>query len=383
LLGGAVAAHYLAQSDPAAHRQLADTGLDYFKFIAVVGSLYAICGGILLDITGTGNARINTLLLGSSLLFSNVLGTTGASLLLIRPYLRLNRERLRPFHIVFFIFIVSNASGILTPIGPPLFLGYLNGVPFDWPLRHCWPAALFMNGALLSVFALLDARVPSVKSGPRKVYFRGRRNLLFLGLALVGIFGETTLNPLLPDLKHWPLGALLMTAAGAAAYLCADRKTLAANEFNFTALTEVAILFAGIFVTMMPALEFVSAHAAAWDLRSPGQFYWATGTTSAVLDNAPAYLNSLSAALGLHGLRLNPGDVARFAAENERHLLGISLGAVVFGGCTYIGNGPNLMVKAIAEAADAPVPSFFGYIVCYTAPILLPTLLAAGWLFLN
>ena len=385
-LGLIVVAIYFAQLGGYGREKVLETALEYFKFIALVGSLFVVSGGILIDISGGGHPRVNTLLLMSGLALANIVGTTGASALLIRPYLRINKDRLRPFHVVLFIFIISNCAGALTPIGdPPLFLGYINGVPFEWTILHCWKPWLLANGLLLAVFFVLDSTLApkTHHHNPNKVVIAGWKNVLCLGVVLLGVFLDQLVAQWNPNLAQVPSGALLMLAAAFTAYGLSDRRILQHNDFHLGPIKEVALLFVGIFATMMPALAYLQANAANLGIKTPGGFYFASGSLSSVLDNAPAYLNFLSAAMGLERLTLNPADVKHFADAFPDYLRAISLGAVFFGACTYIGNGPNFMVKAIAESAGAHTPGFFAYIFKYTLPILIPIFVLVWYIFLR
>ncbi len=354
------------------HRML-ETAVDYFSFIVLIGSLFVAAGGIFLHTERRATPALNLLILSSGAVLSNILGTTGASMLLIRPFLRINRPRFSEFHLVFFIFIVSNLGGALTPIGdPPLLLGYLKGVPFHWTIVHVWPAWLMALVLVLALFYLLDLRSyrawfaqnrdhPAL---PGHLHVHGARSLLFLLIILAAVFTST------------PSREVIMIAAAAASYRFARKEALRANEFTFAPIREVAVLFAGIFATMVPALDWLNLNAGRIGLKTPGQYYWATGALSSILDNAPTYLNFLSAALGLQGLSLDqPGHVETLIAQHGRFLLAISVSSVFFGAMTYIGNGPNFMVKSIAEHHGVKCPSFFGYIVKYSLPVLLPIFL--------
>lgn len=365
-LGLFVCAYYVLYRD---YHRMAETLIDYVSFIVLIGSLFVAAGGIFLHTERRATPLLNTALLAAGALVSNVLGTTGASMLLIRPFLRINRSRVHGYHVVFFIFVVSNIGGALTPIGdPPLFLGYLNGVPFLWTVEkmwHIWLAALIL---VLAVFYALDSyslRKWSLEHPqPAKaahVELRGTRNFFFLFIILAAVFAST------------PVREIIMIAAAAAAYRFAKKDALRANEFTFEPIREVAVLFAGIFATMVPALDWLALNADRIGIRTPGQYYWATGLLSSFLDNAPTYLNFLSAAMGLHRLALgNPEHMALLRTDHAAYLQAISAAAVFFGACTYIGNGPNFMVKSIAEQHRVKCPSFFGYILCYTVPVLIP-----------
>jgi Na+/H+ antiporter NhaD/arsenite permease-like protein len=306
-------------------------------------------------------------------------GTTGAAMLLIRPWIRMNRSRFAAFHTVFFIFIVANVGGCLTPIAnPPLFLGFIEGVPFWWIFQHCWSAWLTVNAALLIIFYVLDRanfrRSPPPPPEPDEDCFalRGAHNLLFFAVIIGSLF--------IPDPPF--LREALMVAAAIASCLTTSREAHLANGFTFAPIKEVSWLFAGIFATMLPALDYLDVHARHLGISTPMHFYWLAGGLSAILDNAPTYLAFAATAFGLHNLNLeHPGDMATFLANDPIHLLAISIGAVLFGAMTYLGNGPNLMVKSITEAAGVPTPNFAAYVYRYAVPILLPLLALVAWIF--
>jgi Na+/H+ antiporter NhaD/arsenite permease-like protein len=374
-LGLIVCAYYVLVLD---YRRMLEISVDYFSFIVLIGSLFVASGGIFLHTERHATPWMNTLLLAIGALAANVLGTTGASVLLIRPFLRINRPRVRGFHVVFFIFIVSNMGGALTPIGdPPLFLGYLNGVPFQWTLLQVWHIWLPAIILVLAVFFLFDTysyrqwrEEKHRRLREAGLELRGSRNFFFLVIILVAVFAAT------------PVREIIMITAAAAAYRFANKEALRANEFTFTPIKEVAILFAGIFATMVPALDWLALNADRIGIRTPGQFYWASGILSSFLDNAPTYLNFLSAAMGLHHMVLgNPEHMKILISEHARYLQAISVAAVFFGANTYIGNGPNFMVKSIAEHAGVKCPSFFGYIFRYSLPVLIPLFFLIWFLF--
>lgn len=401
--------------------QLLHTGMEYISFIVLIGSLFVVSGGIHIRIKGKSKPLANTFLLAIGAVVSNVLGTTGASMILLRPYLRMNRYRIQPYHVVFFIFVVSNMGGALTPIGdPPLFLGYLRGIPFFWVAEHLWLKWLVGMVAVLGVFYVIDlinfGRLSaSVRHGAEGAEAEGEvsglQNVFFLAVILAAVFISDP--PLVRE--------VLMVLAAGGSYLTTHHELHRKNDFNFHPIMEVAILFLGIFATMMPALNWLQANAASIGIHSPGQFYWSTGSLSAFLDNAPTYLSLLTAGFGLlvppeavaqlqdiirehgtdlsstfalqgEGIRNTMGILLRYhydlvASGNvpqdiimSSYLLGnhqayvqaISLGAVFFGACTYIANGPNFMVKSIAEHSGVPCPSFFGYVFRYTLPVLIP-----------
>ncbi|MCX5975142.1 MAG: sodium:proton antiporter [Coprothermobacterota bacterium] len=318
--------------------RLVKTGLEYFSFIVLIGSLFVVAGGILIRIKGATTPWMNAVVLLVGAVISNVIGTTGASVLLIRPFLRLNKARFSGYLVVFFIFIVSNVGGALTPIGdPPLFLGYLVGVPFFWLLGRVWHIWLLVVLVLVAIFLFFDFRnrrgldEPAFEEG-RGVRFMGWYNLLFLLAILVAVFLDT------------PWRELLMLAAAAGSYISTPRAIHADNAFDFHPIKEVALLFLGIFATMMPTLDYLESHASSLGLSAPGTYYWATGSLSAFLDNAPTYLAFLSAAMGFTG-----SDVAGMLHSSPLLIVAISLGAVFFGAANYIGNGPNFIVRSIVS----------------------------------
>ena len=431
---GAVAVGYYGLGLHAPGRVL-ETAREYFSFIVLIGSLFVVSGGIHITVQGEATPRVNVLFLLLGAVLANVFGTTGASMLLIRPWLRMNRYRVTAHHVVFFIFLVSNVGGCLTPIGdPPLFLGYLRGVPFGWVLQHCWPAWLTAVSILLFLFYLIDARnyrrAPievreRLAEPPDQWRFQGLPNLGFLAVIVGAVF---ITRP--PGLREG-----VMIAAAVGSYLTTPRRVHESNEFHFHPLREVAILFAGIFATMMPALDWLYLHAASLGASTPSFYYWSAGTLSSVLDNAPTYLSFLSTALGafagpdvvasvqgylaahggdlttlagvsvtdpvfpildslrtLHGTRVDPGtlgtadiQMAQLLGDPaaSRCLVAISVGAVFFGANTYIGNGPNFMVKAIADHQNVHTPGFLAYVACYTLPIMLPVLTVVWVLFIR
>lgn len=378
-LGLFTAGYYVIILRDGAH--MLEVAHEYVSFIALVGSLFIVAGGIHIRVRGESTPLRNTLFLATGALLANIVGTTGAAMLMIRPWIRMNKYRITAFHVVFFIFIVANVGGALTPIGdPPLFLGYLRGVPFFWSVEHLWPAWAFVLGGLLALFYVLDRinfrRAPEVvrelETGYEKFRIDGKRNLFFVTLILLAVF--------LPS----PWRELLMAGAAAGSWYFTPQPVHDSNHFHFHPVKEVAWLFFGIFGTMVPALDYLQAHADQLGIGKPVEFYAMTGLLSSCLDNAPTYLAFLAAGLGQQGLSLkSTADVALFAAEHATTLAAISLGAVFFGAATYIGNGPNFMVKSICEHAKVRTPTFFGYILRYTLPMLLPLLAAAAWLFLR
>jgi len=325
------------------------------------------------------------LFLAMGAVLANLIGTTGASVLLIRPVLRINSERQHTAHLpIFFIFTVSNLGGLLTPLGdPPLFLGFLNGVPFSWTLT-LWPEWLLVNGVVLTLFLIWDTiahgREPARasardKSEAEPLRLRGLVNILFLA----GIMGGVLLQGTLPSPRGEVAGGAVMLAMAVLSLLFTPRGLRAANAFTWEPIAEVAILFAGIFVTMVPALEILAGHGGALGISQPWQFFWLTGILSAFLDNAPTYLTFATMAAGSEDFALLVhGQVP--GLDGPLVLKAISCGAVFMGALTYIGNGPNFMVKAIADAAGYRTPSFFGYLA-YSCLILLPVFVLVTILF--
>jgi Na+/H+ antiporter NhaD/arsenite permease-like protein len=373
-LGGITLVYYLAGLQ--AHGRVFQVGHEYVSFIALIGSLFIVSGGIHIHVKGEATPLANVWFLLAGAVLANVLGTTGASMLLIRPWIRMNKYRVTAHHIVFFIFIVSNVGGSLTPVGdPPLFLGYLKGVPFWWVAAHCWPMWAVGVSALLAMFFVVDSfnyrRAPKVvrekETAHEQWRFDGLPNLLFLAVILGAVFIS---DP--PFLREG-----LMAAAAAGSYFTTRKPVHEANHFTFHPLREVAILFAGIFATMMPARDWLQCNASQAGNPTPAFFYWGSGMLSSVLDNAPTYLSFLSALMGA----AHEADVPHLLTTQTASLVAASVGAVFFGANTYIGNGPNFMVKSIADRQKVHTPTFIGFIFKYTLPYMLPTLLLVWWLF--
>jgi len=363
---------------------------EYAAFVCLLGALFVISGGIVVRGTLAGTPGLNAGLLALGAVLASIVGTTGASMVLVRPLLRANSVRRRVAHVVvFFIFVVSNAGGLLTPLGdPPLFLGYLRGVPFLWTLRLL-AAWAFVNGALVLLFYVVDStlfrkedlatpgdldEVAVAHAVP--VHVAGRRNAVLLLLVVALLLASGTLG--LP-LAVQVAGLVLLAAAS---WLATPRALRAENGFTWGPIVEVAALFAGIFATMIPALEILNAKGVALGLEEPWHFFWASGVLSSFLDNAPTYLAFASAASGLAGT--DAGDLSALIASpgGNELLVAISLGSVLMGANTYVGNGPNFMVKAIAERAGVRMPGFFGYMV-WSGAVLLPLFVVVTLLFVR
>ena len=377
--------------------------VDYVPFLILLGALFTIGGGIYVRGTLRGSPPVNAAIIAIGTVIASVVGTTGAAMLLIRPLLRANRERRRRAHtVVFFIFLVANIGGSLTPLGdPPLFLGFLHGVPFFWTLR-LWPESLLVAVLLLAAYLALDtfhwrredATVRARSTAPHEpLRIEGWHNFLLLGGVLAAVIASGLLHgaalQILGVHRDLPtLGRdLVLIALAWLSWRTTPRQVRRDNEYSWAPIREVAILFAGIFATIIPALAILRAGEAGAlgfvvrSVQSPADFFWASGALSSFLDNAPTYLTFLSTELG----RFYPGlperaAIARLITEHDIYLKAISLGAVYMGANTYIGNAPNFMVKSIAEERGIVMPSFFGYMAWSTC-VLIPTFLLVTWVF--
>ncbi len=344
---------------------------DYASFLILLAALFIVSGGIVLrgDIRATPAINVGFLLVGAIL--ANFMGTTGASMLLIRPLLQTNSERQKTLHIpIFFIFLVSNIGGCLTPLGdPPLFMGFIKGVPFFWTLK-LFPYWLSIVSSVLITFYFFDKHqynreerldIIRDKMNIIPLHLSGGLNFLWIGGIISGFF------------MPFPFREGMMILMAILSLLTTNKRHRRDNQFNYNPIIEVAVLFAGIFITMVPALLILNARGAEFGVNKPWQFFWLTGTLSSFLDNTPTYLTffSMAQGLGLNGEML--GIPALF-------LKAISVGAVFMGANSYIGNGPNFMVKSIAEEYKHKMPSFFGYMV-YSFAILIPFYLAITLVF--
>ena len=366
---------------------------DYMPFIILLWSLYTVSGGILLSGTLRGTPVVNTAMLTVGTALASWMGTTGAAMLMIRPFLRANRHRKqRTFMVVFFIFLVANVGGSLTPLGdPPLFLGFLHGVNFFWTLKVL-PHMLLTAAVLLVIYFVLDTRYyrrekVAAGGGADKVPLRleGSHNFIFL----LGIIGAVLMSGVVKlgvvDLFGVHRGVqdyfrdFLLIIMGLLSMVTTPLETRERNEFTWFPIIEVAYLFIGIFITMIPCLLILKAGskgALAFVIaavQTPAHYFWITGMLSSFLDNAPTYLTFFNTAIGSFAADLKePAAVAVMMTERAVYLKAISAGAVFFGACSYIGNAPNFMVRSIAEEAGTPMPSFFGYIAKYTLVFLVP-----------
>ena len=375
---------------------LLEKAQEYVSFLALLAALFIVTGGIYVRGSLSGTTLVNTGVLGLGALLASWIGTTGASVLLIRPLLRANAPRERKAHIVvFFIFVVSNCGGLLTPLGdPPLFLGFLKGVPFGWTFRLTreW---LFVNGLLLLIFNFWDQVVfdreekerpgsqleAVMEHEPLGIEGGASFGLLAAIVAVIYAAGSGFAN----DGRPWPFGVQegLMGAIALAGWWLTPDRIHEKNHFHFDPIVEVAVLFAGIFVTMAPALLLLNANAHHFALTEPWHYFWSAGVLSSFLDNAPTYLTFAATACGQGGVSLEGRYLAQYLAlgpHAAETLAAIATGAVCMGANSYIGNGPNFMVKAIAEARGIRMPSFFAY-MGYSGAVLIPIFVAATFLF--
>jgi Na+/H+ antiporter NhaD/arsenite permease-like protein len=378
---------------------LVDTGLnEYVPFVALLGTLYVVTGGLRISGAPRGTPEVNTGMLGLGVLLGGAIGTPGAALLMLRPLIRANRHRQRTTHIfVFFIILVANVGGALSPIGnAPLFLGYLRGVPFFWPSVHLALPTLTLSAGLLATFYALEhylrrghgEGVHAIEE-IEKLGVEGGINLVLLAAAIVAIMPRVVFAGSAAIVvlgARWPVvdaaSDVLLLAIAAASCLLTAPAVRRANDFAWAPLIEVGVLFAALFVTLIPLTAMMAAgdagpmkalfeHAFAGGVPHNALFYRATGIFSAILDNAPTYL----VFFGLAG-----NDAARLVGQFPHTLAALSAGACYFGGLTYLGNAPNLMVRAIAERHGVRMPSFFGYMV-WAAVCLVPWLLLVEAIF--
>lgn len=371
---------------------------DYLPFIILLLALFVITGGIHMSGDIKAKPWVNTLFLGIGFVLASIMGTTGAAMLLIRPVIETNKERKNTVHtILFFIALVANCGGLLTPLGdPPLFMLFLRGASFTWFL-NMWMEWAFTGAVLLIIYFLMDsyfykkedaADLAKDNSNAEKIHISGKINFVYLlGVVLAVAFvnegtlkfmGDENASVFVKFLREYVLLAL-----AALSYFTTSKQTrMVDNKFTWSPIIEVAVLFLGIFITMTPALAYLKAHAADLGLSHTWQFYYSTGLLSSFLDNTPTAVAFHSVATGL-----TPDQMAVFggtmvAGIPEVLLKAICIGAVFFGSMTYIGNGPNFMVKAIAEESGIKMPSFFGYMIKFSLIILLPVYILVQLIFL-
>lgn len=384
--------------------------IDYLPFIILLTGLFVIAGGIAIRGSLAGTPKVNTLLLLAGTLLASWIGTTGASMLFIRPLLRSNAHRAHRAHVVvFFIFLVSNIGGALTPIGdPPLFLGFLHGVSFFWTLGHCLGPMAFNALILLVLFYFLDSWMLKREGGPapqtqkEALRVEGLVNLPLLA----GVVGAVILSGILSKIPAWGAQGITLWGGGhpivmpwvnvlrdglilgllALSLKLTRPETRTANEFNWEPILEVAKLFAGIFITIIPALEILKAGVNGemafiiQRVSSDASYFWASGMLSSFLDNAPTYLTFFNTALGSFYPGMTEAQAVPLLMAHGSTLMAISCGSVFMGANTYIGNAPNFMVKAMAEQAGVKMPSFFGY-MAWSGAILIPLFIMNTFLF--
>ena len=377
---------------------------DYLPFLILLGTLFTIGGGIYVRGSLRGTPVVNTAILAVGTFLASWIGTTGAAMVLIRPLLRANAHRRSKTHtVVFFMFLVANIGGSLTPLGdPPLFLGFLRGVPFFWTF-HLATEMLLVAFLVLATYFAVDSLLwrreePQVRAWRpetrERLGLEGAHNLLFLLGVLAAVIasgvwrpGEVTVLGVHVGIQNLVRDAVMVVLL-LSSWFSTPRTLHEKNGYTWGPIKEVAILFAAIFATIIPVLAMlrVGENGAMAGLiravQTPAQFFWATGVLSSFLDNAPTYLTFLTTALG----RLHPGlpereAIQQLIAQSPQYLAAISTGAVFMGANTYLGNAPNFMVKSIAEESGVEMPSFFGYILRYVVPFLLPVFVVVTWVF--
>ncbi len=385
VLGLPVAAWTIVQGHPA---EVGHALIEYAQFVILLGGLFLVAGGIALKGDLAGTPKVNTIFMAVGIVLSSVIGTTGASMLLIRPMLTANGHRRHRAHLVVFaIFMMANCGGLLTPLGdPPLFLGLLRGVPFTWTLG-LWPQWLFVNALLLITFHQLDSALitPEERARdivePLKIVGKAQIAWFVLIVVAVALVPSVDLAAIEAGQASWvdwvPWREMAIGAAGLLSWLTADpRARFDLNHFTFGPILEVGALFIGIFLTMVPVLDLLDEHASALSLNAV-TFHLVTGGLSSVLDNAPTYASFFEVARASAGVAGAP----LVAGVSQPYLVAISTGAVFWGAMTYIGNGPNFMLRSIAHHQQIRMPSFLAYIG-WSVRWLLPVLVAALLVFI-
>ncbi len=376
---------------------------DYVPFIILLWALYTVSGGILLRGSLRGTPIVNVTLLIIGTLLASWMGTTGAAMLMIRPFLRANNYRKnRTFMVVFFIFLIANVGGSLTPLGdPPLFLGFLHGVSFFWTF-NILPHMLMVVVILLLIYFIIDTytyrkeavTAPEEAGVKEPLKLEGTHNFLFLA-GIVGSvlmsgmvdWGEVNTFGIHRSVQDWVRdGSLILM--GILSLVTTPIQIRDDNSFSWFPIIEVAYLFIGIFITMIPCLLILKAGANGAmafltnGVNRPVHYFWVTGGLSSFLDNAPTYLTFFNSALGRFYSGMPEAQaVPLLMSENAIYLEAVSAGAVFFGACSYIGNAPNFMVRSISEEAGTPMPSFFGYILKYSLLYLVPTFIIVTLVF--
>lgn len=379
---------------------------DYLTFIVLLFGLFCVAGNITLEGDLAGSPRVNTIMLAIGTLLSSCIGTTGASMLLVRPIIKMNAWRKRKSQImIFFIFMISNMGGCLTPIGdPPLLMGFTRGVPFTWSLK-LFPILLFNMVVLCIIFYLIDRLNyrkdiaegcrPDLSKAGTEVKFEGGHNVIFIVMIVAAVILSGVL-PTLPIFKNaegavrgikvfedvtFTFPAMIEIAiillAAWLSFKTTKKEIRVKNHFTWGAIKEVAILFVGIFITMQPALKILTAKGASLGITEPYQMFWITGALSSFLDNTPTYLVFLTTA---GTLGATTGIATTVGMVTEKLLTAISCGAVFMGAVTYIGNAPNFMVKSISDENGVRMPSFFGYML-WSIGILVPVFILDTLIF--
>lgn len=371
---------------------------DYVPFIVLLLALFVITGGIHLSGDIKAKPWVNTLFLGIGYILASLMGTTGAAMLLIRPVITTNQQRKHTVHtILFFIALVANCGGLLTPLGdPPLFMLFLRGAPFTWFLSML-PEWAFTGALLLIIYYFVDryyyakedwTNLANDSLEYEKLRLTGSINFVYLiGVILsVAFINEGTIPQMgeenAPLWLKFLREIVLLSLTGLSLYTTKKEVRYTQNKFTWAPIIEVAVLFLGIFTTMTPALAYLKAHAAELGLNTPWQFYYSTGMLSSFLDNTPTAVAFHSVATGLTAKQMTAFACPIVAGIPGILLKAISLGAVMFGAMTYIGNGPNFMVKAIAEESGIKMPSFFGYVLKFSLVVLLPIYIIVQLIFL-
>ena len=369
---------------------------DYVPFITLLAALYVVTGGIHINYSTTPRPTVNAAIMFIGYGLASIVGTTGAAMLLIRPLLEINRDRTYKVHtILFFIAMVANCGGVLTPLGdPPLFLLYLRGAEFSW-FQTLFPQWVFVGSILLFVYVVIDTyiwkrkelmgvrpRSENETDEPIRISVSGTVNIFYLSAILLAVafINPSQIPAMAAEDAAWYIRFLREIVLGVIIILSlisTRRRVRRDNHFSWEPITEVAILFVGIFVTMTPALLFLNENAASLGITEPSQFFFASGALSSFLDNAPTAVAFHCVAQALPIAEGTP----IVAGISNQLLTAIALGSVLFGAMTYIGNGPNFMVKAVAENDGVRMPSFFGYIFKFSLIVLLPTYILMALVF--
>ena len=396
IFGVPVLAYLAIEFGGEGYHEILLTGEEYISFIIYLAALFVIAGGIYLSGDTLGTPRNNALFLTVGAALANLVGTTGAAMLMVRPLLRANSDRVHKKHVfIFLIFIVCNTAGLLTPIGdPPLFLGFLRGISFLWTLQ-LWPQWIITFAILIAVFILMDryyfkkehAGVKTVadKASREPIRIHGGINFLFLGGVIASVYISGQWGPENGGPVEWWMRDVALVFFVLLSLFLGPREPRQRNEFSWNPIGEVAIIFAGIFASMIPALAILKARGAEFGIDQPWQFFWLTGGLSSFLDNAPTYLVFTSLAQGLLGLEnfsdlMSATVIPGVGYSPAAFLAAISTGAVFMGANSYIGNAPNFMVKSIAEEKGVKMPNFFAYIA-WAAIILIPVFVLTMFLF--